>query len=730
MGRAVDRDLKPPPAEENPSPGSQEKVNLRVQPGQHVLVDARVDPKGKVTVRRGFMAALTGFTRSGKWFVWLALAFTGIVLFTGLTRFPAQVIPDEVYPSLRAVDLLQNGFKGEDGTLLPVFLPGSTPFAVGTGAFWQTLPQFFRPNTLGWIRGLNALLSLLSALLLAAWLVYGLRLKDGWVLLPLLAGIPAWFYFSRTGLDITLAAAITTAALGFYAFYRIGKVKYLYASVVCAMLAFYAAPAARLAVPAAVILLALADWRYHRENRKVVLRAALLAAILALPLGSFLRRHSGALHHEWLAAGSFLAADLAAGIKIGRFLLNTLNAFNPFFWFLPDPNAVPYYRMGTFPALPYLMAPFTAAGTVFSLRRLRQPEYRLLWLGWLAAAAGAAPYGGRMPELLPAVPVLAVMTVLGLQQAVEWLRARWKRMPARAPAVLLLVGAGLSGVLLLVSALLGPARGQADYGRNGLQYGAPQIFGAAVKYAQAHPGKDVLIWPEWSSDPEALRRFFAPEANDRVRLGMVDSFLYKIDSSIAKYAFVIPDDQYAALQASNKFIVTTVEQIAFPDGSPAFALVELAYTPRAAEIIEMESIRRRELESVAVMLDGELITVRHSRLDLGAAENLFDGNRESLARSAEANPLVIELVFARPRRIDGVLLQLGSEPVTVTAVVNPGGEGARTVKLHGDAVDGMKELGLDFGEDTLVEVLRLEVLDETAGEPAHVHLWELILIDP
>jgi len=38
---------------------------------------------------------------------------------------------------------------------------------------------------------------------------------------------------------------------------------------------------------------------------------------------------------------------------------------------------------------------------------------------------------------------------------------------------------------------------------------------------------------------------------------------------------------------------------------------------------------------------------------------------------------------------------------------------------------------LDNGKNTTLEGnLRLEVLDEEAGEPAHVHLWEIQLVEP
>lgn len=688
-----------------------------------------MDGRGRVSAHSGLQAWLRVWIRSGRLYAVLAALISGVVLLSGLTRFPLQVTADEVYPSLRGMELADNHFKGEDGELLPVFLRGSTPFAIGDSATIQALPQFFRPNALAWIRGLNAALGLLAATLLAAWLWFGLRLKYAWAMLPLLAGIPAWFYFSRTGLDIALAASFSTAALGCYGFYRAGRVKCIYGAVIFAILAFYTTPAARLAVPSAVVLLAAADWRTHRKNLRPVLGSLLLAAVMAAPLGIFLARHPDGIRQEWLAAGSFLTTDLTPWLKLGRFLLNTLNAFNPLYWFLPDPTAAAYNRMGSYPAQPYWLTPFIVVGAVAALRKLREPAYRNLWLAWLAAAIGAAPYGGRLPELLPAVTVLAVMGVIGLEAAACWLQAKWKPLPAWLPGAMLLAAAGVGCLGLWADGLFFNARWQVDYGKNGLQYGAPQIYGAAAAYASQHPDRSVMVWPDWSNDPEALRQFFVPGNDERVQLGRVDAFLYAIDPAVEAFAFVLPEEQVVMLQDNRKFEVVPIDRITYPNGAPAFGLVELSYTQQAAAIMEQEAARRRVLVEEAIQLDGELITARHSVFDLGGVENLFDGSADSLARTAEANPLVIELVFPMPRRISGVILRLGSEPVMVTAITNPGMRNAQTVSVHGEAVEGMKDVGITLDEDIQVEVLRLEVMDESAQEPAHVHLWEIRLIE-
>ncbi|HAL15938.1 MAG TPA: hypothetical protein DCP32_04050 [Anaerolineaceae bacterium] len=718
-----------PDAEISPRIGTQ--IDLRARPGQRLSLEVQAGPRRAVRVLSrgptGWRAAL----RSERLYAGFGLLLAAAVLLLGLTRFPAQVTPDEVYPSLRAVELIWNGFKGEDGVLLPAFLRGSTPYGLGTGVYLQVLPQLFRPNTLTWIRACNVLLGLLAGLLLAAWLRFGLRLRHSWVLLPLIAGMPAWFYFSRTGLDIALAASLLIAALGCYGFYRSGRLGFIYGAVVLAMLAFYAAPAARLAVPTAVLLLTLLDWQYHHSHWRLVRRAQILTAALCLPLIIFLLRHPDGMLQELAASGSYLVSNISNWQKVGQFFLALLNTVNPIAWLVADPNLPVVYRMGPYPPFPLLLAPFTIWGGWLAIQRFHRHEYRLLWIGLLSAGVGAAPFGGKLPHLLFAAPLLAAFAVIGLHAGLEWLTHRWQKMPGWLPAPALLLAAGGGSLILLFNALTGSRNWLQDYGREGLQFGAPQIYGTAQAYAKSHPDRSVLVWPEWSTDPDALRRFFAPYHLEWIQNGFLDPFLYRRDPAIGQYAFLLPADKYEQIQSSGKFDIVPIESIPYPNGQPAFALVELAYSPQFERILAQESAERRALVTGEVQLGNEPVTVRVSALDIGVPANLFDNSRVSLVRTAAANPLVVELIFPQPRYLRGVLLLLGAEPINVTAILNPGTGGKPLIySLQTKASDTMKEAQVDFDGAYLVSSLRLEVLDEEAGEPAHVHLWEIQLVEP
>ncbi|HWR65990.1 MAG TPA: hypothetical protein VN364_07710 [Bellilinea sp.] len=713
-------DSERPQPETLPEASPAAGIDLRIQPGQRYELSVQARP--------GRVAVGWSDSRLEQAVTWVSLLLAAVVLLWGLARYPAQVTPEEVYPSLRAEEMIENDFKGRDGALLPAFLPGSTPFGIGTSAYLQVLPQLLRPNTLLWIRACNAILALLAGLLLANWMRFGLRSRYFWLLPLLLAGIPAWFTFTRSGQDIALAASLLTGALASYGMYRSGRDRWIFAAVGLAWLGFYAHPAARLAVPVAVLLLIAVDWRYHASRRRLLAQALVFAGLLALPLAVFLLRHPVGIGQELATGGSFLVSEMGGWQKAGKFLLAVLQTVNPFQWLLVDPNLAPAYRTGPYPPLPFLLFPLVALGGWIAVTRSRQAEYRLLGVGLIAAAIGAAPWGGRLPGSLLAVPILAVLAVIGLQAALEWLRKHWQRLPDGVLNLLALAVVGGGSLALLISALNPGPRWQVDYGREGLQYGAPQIYAAASEYLDRHAERKVQVWPEWSSDPDALRRFFAPDLGEHIKSGMVDAYLHQRLPDLEQFAFILPNDQYQTVLASGKFDVTTVDSIAYPDGQPACHLVELVYTSQFEAILAKETEQRKALVSSEAVVGGETIIVLHSALDIGVPANLFDGFAESLVRSASANPLVVELHFAAPRRLQGVTLELGAEPITVTAVVTPAEEGMPlTFTRNAAASRGVKQAQLDFGGRLLVQTLRLEVLDESVGDPAHVHLWKIRL---
>jgi len=138
--------------------------------------------------------------------------------------------------------------------------------------------------------------------------------------------------------------------------------------------------------------------------------------------------------------------------------------------------------------------------------------------------------------------------------------------------------------------------------------------------------------------------------------------------------------------------------------------------------------RRRPVEE-EVEIDGQMVRVRHSRFDMGQAHHMFDGDRFTLARGLEANPLVIELMFPEPRIVSGLTADFASMDFTLSiGLYEDGSEEpvSYTKTYRGLPSDPHIEIDFERGPHT-VSRMRLEIKNLQAGDTAHIHVRELAL---
>jgi hypothetical protein len=113
---------------------------------------------------------------------------------------------------------------------------------------------------------------------------------------------------------------------------------------------------------------------------------------------------------------------------------------------------------------------------------------------------------------------------------------------------------------------------------------------------------------------------------------------------------------------------------------------------------------------------------------MGEISHMFDGNRDTLGRTLEANPTVIELTFPKPRTIKGVAIIIGSAELEIKALAYPdqASPPIKAMQVLKGTVE-QPEVSLDFGQAVLAQKLRLEIRDLYQTEPAHIHIWEIYL---
>jgi len=166
----------------------------------------------------------------------------------------------------------------------------------------------------------------------------------------------------------------------------------------------------------------------------------------------------------------------------------------------------------------------------------------------------------------------------------------------------------------------------------------------------------------------------------------------------------------------------------YPNGAPGFYFVHLQYVDNIDEILVAEQEVRSALQEATLTIQGNPVQVRYSMLDMGSIELVFDGDKQTVARTLEANPFIIELTFPDVRQLNGYKMILGSADVRVTALLYPedGGQPVQSIANFDGSVSN-PELDVNFGHTVTARKVRFEIFQPYSGVPANVHVWEIEL---
>ncbi len=701
--------------------GMRLKVCVRVE---HTLTDAGSQPRMCWPGR--FQAAwrvLTG-ANAGSLLLAAALAVYLLVRFTALDSFPIYFFTDEAVQTVRAAELVRDGFSTGD-EFLPTYFVNGGQYNLSVSVYLQLIPYLLFGKSVWVTRGVSVLVGLIAALAAAGMLKRSFGVQYAWAGVLLLSVTPAWFLHSRTAFETVEATAFYAAFLYFYLRYRSGQPRALYAAALTAGLAFYTYSPAQVVVALSVVLLVISDARYHWQQRGVVLRTLALGLILLLPYVRFQIIHPGETHRHLEILRSYWLQDIPFTSKLSLYLKEYLQGLNPLYWFVPNSDDLSRHLMKGYGHLWRLSIPFFALGLGLTLRRIRRSEYRVLLIALLAAPAGAALVGMGITRALFMVIPAAVMAAIGLAVVLDWAQRKWKAGWLPGLAWLLLAAANLG---MLTDALRNGPLWYRDYGLNGMQYGARQVFPAIEDYLKAHPDVQLTLSPSWANGADVLARFFVDEPLP-FQLDSISGYLVERKPLSDQMVFVMIPEEYEDVQASGKFSRVSVDRILpYPDGKPGFYFVRLRYVDEIDAILAEERAARRVLQTAAVQVFGSDARVEYSYLDIGRIEDLFDGDEASMVRSMEANPLQVNIHFDRPRLISGLALRVGGVPTRVT-VRFYGADGFEPVRLSAEAAENPEPRVVDLPLEVPVEALRIEieVLNVRDSEPAHVHLWEVVL---
>jgi len=296
------------------------------------------------------------------------------------------------------------------------------------------------------------------------------------------------------------------------------------------------------------------------------------------------------------------------------------------------------------------------------------------------------------------------------------------------PVIPLLVFALLAGfnVYMLWDSLANGPVWFSDYGINGMQYGASQIFGKVRQYLAVAPETKIILSPTWANGTDVLARFFFDDPQP-FRLGSIAGYMTEISPLDRHTLFIMTPEEFELAQSSGKFQNILVEKtVPYPNGEPGFYFVRLRYVDNIADILADEEAARRIPQEADVEIDGQLAHVTYSYLDMGDISMAFDGDPSTLMRSMEANPLKLQIDFLEPQRLHEVTVKVGGVPTRVRVKFRPA-QGAASLVFSQSvpATPDPRPVVIDFRGAYQVSGISLEIQNVLDSEPAHVHVWEV-----
>ena len=659
------------------------------------------------------------------------LFFAGIAIYLltrliGLTDYPIYFFTDEAVQTNLASSFLENNFRSYEDELFPTYFQNVSYYNLSVSVYAQVLPTLFLGKSIFITRAVSVLIGLLAPISMGLILRNHFKIRYWWAGVLVLGAMPAWFLHSRTAFETSMFTGIYAAFVYYYLRYRQEDPKFLYVAVALGSLAFYTYSPGRLVVVLTGFLLLLSDLSYHWENRSIGFRGLALLVLFALPQVRFELSHPDTTFGQLRLLASYWAFDIPLLEKLGLYAQEYLSGMTPTYWFLANGHDLARHRMGDLGLIHWSMLPFAILGLIVVVMRIRQPIYRVLLIAWLAAPSGAALADIGITRSLVYVFSASLLITLGINAVFVWLEARREMGNVIQYATFGLLA--VANIALLTTALTNGPTWESNYGLGGMQYGGKQVYAAIQQYAEENPGSRIVLSPIWANGTDILAEFFISEDEPiNLSLASIDSYLNTHRPEVQENTvLVMTPEEYQKALDSGKFKDIQVEQtLPYPDGRDGFYFMRVQYADDIEAILESERLGRQELVETEVQFQGESLLVKHSLLDMGNAGLWFDEDSFSVARSREANPLVIEFALPQTLEINGITLVTGSSLIDVNLLLfeDPNGE---PVLINFEDRGDVQDPSIEFNfETTTANFVRLEIRDLTQGDIGNVHLWEV-----
>ena len=362
---------------------------------------------------------------------WLFIFAVGIYLITrliGLTQFPIYFFTDEAIQSQSMLDLINNGYKDASGAWFPTYFRNGDYYNIGLSVYLQWLPVLLFGKSAVATRAISVLVTLIAAASVGIMLREVFKLKCWWLGTLFLSITPAWFLHSRTAFETAEFVAFYAGTLCSYLFYRHKSPHYLYPTLFLGALSFYTYSPAQVIMTLTAIGLLLSDWRYHWQNRRIVLIGFGLLVVFALPYIRFSINNPTApfahLHTLW----SYWFENIPLSEKITHYLSEFGVGLSPWYWYVPNDRDLSRHLMKDYGNIMIATLPLALIGLAHTLRHVRSSAYRTILIALLISPAAAALVQISITRVLVFVIPAAILTAIGLEQVLEWIESPKKRL--------------------------------------------------------------------------------------------------------------------------------------------------------------------------------------------------------------------------------------------------------------------------------------------------------------
>jgi hypothetical protein len=637
--------------------------------------------------------------------------------------FPIYFFTDEAIHWVQFKALVANHWHA-DGDLrefLPAYFMNGGMYNLSLSVYVQGIAGVIFGPSVETVRVTSALVSATGAVALALTLRRAFRIREWWVVVPILAVLPCWFLHSRTGFETVLMVSAYSWFIYFYALYRCENPRWVFAAMMAGAAVFYAYSPGQKVMLMTALLLLVSDARYHLANRKWFLAGLVTALVLFVPYARFRWMHPEMLSGHLEILDSYWVKAMPLHEKLLIFFENYLKCLSPVYWFTAGGDWAVRHVVPGNAHLPVWLAPVVMVGLVLCVRAWRQASHRLILIALVAAPLSSALVGPMVTRMLAMVVPVSLCAALGWEYLVHRITdTRW----VGFMRVLVMGGLLLAGGLLVRAALRKPANEGTNYGLYGLQWGAQAIFRDMIpRYLKTDGGANIILSSSEFNSPAIFPDFFGWSDPRRITFSGFDQIAAGTTLPRAKDLVLLSHREFTQLAnlAAVKEVIMR-EAVSLPDGSPGFDLVQIRLDP--VFVAAMEKLHGNDVMpfSDRAVVGGLPISFSMTGVQKGRPGDLVSEDGAELV-SKVGEPINLELFFDSPVRLKALSIYCTGNAVSklklwgfegerlITEVFGPSGENMLKAEMNGGAVDRIR-IELSNRKDGVNLIRRIVVVPE------------------